>query len=109
MSNNIELSRGLDVPVKGAADLKVRKTFIPDVVAVKPTDFKGFTPRLLVKEGDKVMAGSPVMADKAHTGILLTSPVSGTDRRRALSAINAAPRGPEALRQAPPVGSRHGQ
>lgn len=78
MSNNIELSRGLDVPVKGAADLKVRKTFIPDVVAVKPTDFKGFTPRLLVKEGDKVMAGSPVMADKAHTGILLTSPVSGT-------------------------------
>jgi hypothetical protein len=38
-----------------------------------------------------------------------TSPASGIDRRRALSAINAAPRGPEALRQAPPVGSRHGQ
>jgi hypothetical protein len=29
--------------------------------------------------------------------------------RRALSAINAASRGLEALRQAPPAGSRHGQ
>jgi hypothetical protein len=38
-----------------------------------------------------------------------TSPASGIDRRRALSAINAAPRGPEALCQAPPAGLRHGQ
>jgi hypothetical protein len=38
-----------------------------------------------------------------------TSPASGIDRRRALSAINVAPCGPEGLRQAPPAGSRHGQ
>jgi hypothetical protein len=37
-----------------------------------------------------------------------TSPASVIDRRCVLSTINAAPRGPEALRQAPPAGLRHG-
>ncbi|MCR5519420.1 MAG: Na(+)-translocating NADH-quinone reductase subunit A, partial [Bacteroidales bacterium] len=36
------------------------------------------TPRLLVKEGDKVLAGSPVMSDKKNASILLASPVSGS-------------------------------
>ena len=78
MSNTIHLKKGLDIPIKGVAAQKTVKTVAPDVVAVKPTDFKGFLPRLLVKEGDSVLAGSPVMADKSRPGILLTSPVSGT-------------------------------
>lgn len=78
MSNNIELKKGLDVPVKGAADLKVKKAIAADIVAVKPTDFRGLIPRLLVREGDKVLAGSPVLAHKESPEILFTSPVSGT-------------------------------
>jgi len=78
MSNNLDLKKGLDIPVKGAAAPEVIKTVVPDIVAVKPTDFKGLVPRLLVKEGDRVLAGSPLMADKQNPGILLTSPVSGT-------------------------------
>ena len=78
MSNNLALKKGLNVPVKGAAAPVVIKTVSPDVVAVKPTDFFGLVPRLLVKEGDAVQAGSPVMADKMHPEILFTSPVSGT-------------------------------
>ena len=78
MSNNINLKRGLDIPLKGAAALKTGKTIEPDVIAIKPSDFKGFTPRLLVREGDKVLAGSPVLADKQRPDILVTSPVSGT-------------------------------
>ena len=78
MSNNLALKKGLDIPVKGAAAPEVIKTVSPDVVAVKPSDFKGLVPRLLVKEGDAVKAGSPVMADKQHPEILFTSPVSGT-------------------------------
>ena len=78
MSNNLALKKGLNVPVKGAAAPVVIKTVSPDVVAVKPTDFYGLVPRLLVKEGDAVLAGSPVMADKMHPEILFTSPVSGT-------------------------------
>ena len=78
MSNNIDLKQGLNIPISGAAVQKTRKTVSPDVIAVKPTDFKGLTPRLLVKEGDKVLAGSPVLADKKNPEILVTSPVSGT-------------------------------
>ena len=78
MSKNIVLKKGLDIPVSGAAELSLSKTVSPDIVAVEPTALKGFTPRLLVKEGDKVLAGSPVMADKKNPAILLASPVSGT-------------------------------
>jgi len=78
MSNNLDLKKGLDIPIKGAAAREVIKTVVPDIVAVKPTDFKGLVPRLLVKEGDSVLAGSPVMADKMRPEILFTSPVSGT-------------------------------
>jgi Na+-transporting NADH:ubiquinone oxidoreductase subunit A len=78
MSNNLALKKGLNIPIKGVAAPVVIKTVTPDVVAVKPTDFTGLVPRLLVKEGDAVQAGSPVMADKMHPEILFTSPVSGT-------------------------------
>ena len=78
MSNNLDLKKGLNSPVKGVAAPEVIKTVVPDIVAVKPTDFKGLVPRLLVKEGDAVKAGSPVMADKQRPEILFTSPVSGT-------------------------------
>ncbi len=78
MSNIIELKRGLNIPIAGAAVQKAKKVIIPDVVAVKPTDFRGLIPRLLVREGDTVLAGSPVFADKVSPEILFTSPVSGT-------------------------------
>ena len=78
MSNNIDLKKGLDIPIKGKAKPVVSKTVVPDTVAIVPSDFKGLTPRLLVKEGDRVLAGSPVLADKNHPDILITSPVSGT-------------------------------
>ena len=78
MSSSIDLKRGLNVPITGAAAPHISKTIVPDIAAIRPTDFKGLVPRLLVSEGDKVLCGSPVMADKLHPEILLTSPVSGT-------------------------------
>lgn len=78
MSDHIKLKKGLDLPIAGAALCKVTKTVVPDVVAVKPTDFRGVVPRLLVHEGDPVMAGSPLFADKANPDIVFVSPVSGT-------------------------------
>ena len=77
MSNNIELKKGLDIPISGAAARKTKKVIVPDIVAVKPTDFRGLIPRLLVREGDTVLAGSPVLSDKVSPEILFTSPVSG--------------------------------
>lgn len=78
MSNNIYLKKGLDLPICGEAAQNTRKVIVPDVVAVKPTDFRGLVPKLLVREGDKVLAGTPVLADKMSQNILFTSPVSGT-------------------------------
>lgn len=77
MSNKIVLKKGLNIPITGAADLRVSRTIMPNIVAVKPSDFKGLLPRLLVKEGDAVKCGSPVMVDKKCSDILITSPVSG--------------------------------
>ena len=78
MSNNIYLKKGLDLPINGEAAQTTKKVIVPDVVAVKPTDFRGLVPKLLVREGDKVLAGTPVLADKMSQNILFTSPVSGT-------------------------------
>ena len=78
MSNNIYLKKGLDLPINGKAAQNTKKVIVPDVVAVKPTDFRGLVPKLLVREGDKVLAGTPVLADKMSQNILFASPVSGT-------------------------------
>lgn len=78
MSNNIYLKKGLDIPISGTAAQITKKVIVPDVVAVKPTDFRGLVPKLLVREGDKVLAGTPVLADKMSQNILFASPVSGT-------------------------------
>ena len=78
MSNNIYLKKGLDLPISGVAAQNTKKVIVPDVVAVKPTDFRGLVPKLLIREGDKVLAGTPILADKMSQNILFASPVSGT-------------------------------
>ena len=45
--------------------------------AVKPTDFVGLTPRLVVEGGDTVNAGDALFVDKHDERIRFTSPVSG--------------------------------
>lgn len=77
MSNKILLRKGLNIPLKGSAINQIARSISPDILAVKPTDFKGLNPKLLIKEGDPVKAGTPVMADKKNPEILICSPVSG--------------------------------
>ena len=71
MSKKIVLKKGLNIPIAGEAELRVSKAIAPSVVAVCPTDFKGLLPRLLVREGDSVLCGSPVVADKKNADIIL--------------------------------------
>lgn len=78
MIKHIQLNKGLDIPIKGAAERKIEKTIISDVVSVKPVNFKNLTPKLLVREGDEVKAGSILFVDKYHPEIGFASPVSGT-------------------------------
>ncbi len=97
MSDQIRLKKGLDLPIAGAALCEVTKRVAPGLVAVKPTDFRGMVPRLLVKEGDAVKAGTPLFADKKCTDMVFCSPVSGTvdaivrgDKRKLLAVRIAA-------------------
>lgn len=78
MSKYIRLTKGLDIPLDGKANPQISKTISSDIIAVKPSDFKLVIPKLLVKEGDYLKAGSPVFADKKNPQIIFASPCSGT-------------------------------
>lgn len=77
MSEIIKIKKGLLIKLQGEADRTVSE-FSSSKYALKPTDFIGVFPKLTVKEGDKVKAGSPVFFDKYRDNIQFTSPVSGT-------------------------------
>ena len=78
MSDQIRLKKGLNLPIAGAALCEVTKRVAPGLVAVKPTDFRGMVPRLLVREGDSLKAGTPLFADKKNPAMVFCSPVSGS-------------------------------
>ena len=77
MSKSIRIRKGLDIRLKGDAEHVLVQTDPAKVVAIKPTDFHGLVPKVLVKPGDKVLAGSPLFADKYNERVRFTSPVSG--------------------------------
>lgn len=77
MSNVIKIRKGLDIKLVGEAE-KTLTEFTADSYALKPPDFLGLIPKLLVKEGDEVKAGTPVFCDKANESIVFASPVAGT-------------------------------
>ena len=77
MNQTIRIKKGLDIPLGGDAEQIVIDARSIDRYAVKPPDVVGFTPRLLVAEGDTVEAGQPLVADKNDPRITLPSPVSG--------------------------------
>jgi len=94
MSSSVKLKKGLDIRIKGGAE----KTLVAEVkstlYSVKPVDFSGLTPKLNVKPGDRVLAGTPLFHDKIIPEIMFTSPVSGKvlsivrgDRRKLLEIV----------------------
>ena len=79
MSNTFSIRKGLDIKLLGGAE-KTIKEIPTKVCAIKPPDFHGIFPKLLVKEGDEVKAGTPLFYNKYKENILFTSPVSGKVR-----------------------------
>ena len=61
----------------GAAELRLTDARSITTYAVKPTDFVGLTPRLVVEEGDTVRVGDALFVDKRDERIQFTSPVDG--------------------------------
>ena len=74
----IKIKKGLDIPLDGMPERHIVDARSIERYAVKPPDAVGFTPRLLVAEGDTVCAGQPLVEDKNDQRLTLPSPVSGT-------------------------------
>ncbi len=98
MLNTIKITKGLDVHLYGEPKPEVVETTIGEY-AIKPSDFVGLTPKLLVEVGDKVKAGSPIFYAKGNERIRFASPVSGTvtaverGEKRVIKAIRIVPDG----------------
>lgn len=78
MVNVIKLRKGLDIKLKGTAELKDVTVNRGEVFALTPDDYQGVTPKVVVKEGDKVMAGDALFVNKQFPEVKFASPVSGT-------------------------------
>jgi len=76
MSEVIKIKRGLDIKLWGEAEKKITEITATNY-AVKPSDFISVFPKLFIKEGDEVKAGSALFFDKYRENIIFTSPVSG--------------------------------
>jgi Na+-transporting NADH:ubiquinone oxidoreductase subunit A len=77
MSKAIKIRKGIDIKLLGEPELVISEAPASKVYAIKPTDFAGLIPKLSVKEGEEVEAGSPLFFDKKREEIIFTSPVSG--------------------------------
>ena len=94
MSLSVKLKRGLDIRMTGQAGRILAGEVDSGLYAVKPVDFPGLIPKLNVKPGDLVSAGSPLFHDKIRPEIIFSSPVSGKvlsvkrgDRRKLLEVV----------------------
>ena len=94
MANVVNIKRGLNISLKGKAPLTELERRPSDDYAVEPGCFAGIVPKVLVRVGDKVKIGTPLMWDKAHPEIRLVSPVSGQvtavnrgEKRKVLSVV----------------------
>ncbi len=77
MSNDIRIKKGLDIKLVGEATLTKSDAIKSNFYSIKPEDFHGLTPKLLVKAGVNVQAGEPIFYDKSNESIQFVSPVSG--------------------------------
>lgn len=92
MAREINIKKGLDIPLAGKAEGPASE-ISPSLVGICPEDFPGLTWKCDIKPGDHVKAGSPLFHAKEDDEIKLVSPVSGTveevrrgERRRILAA-----------------------
>lgn len=101
----LKLKKGLDLKIAGKiTDMAPRQADV-NLFAVTPDDFPGIKPKVDVKEGDAVIAGTPIMHDKNHETVKLVAPVSGTVKsvvrgeRRKVIRVEIEKDGRDAIRQ----------
>ncbi len=100
MANVIKLRKGLDIHLKGKAVPECFTVKDAGFYALVPDDFTGVVPKVVVKEQEHVMAGSPLFIDKNQPELQFVSPVSGVvtivergPRRKVLNIVVKADAG----------------
>ena len=76
MSNGISIKRGANINLRGEAEKFLTEAKPSKTFALKPNNFFGIIPRLMVKEGDLVAKGAPIFHAKYDPRILFVSPVN---------------------------------
>ncbi len=91
MAIEINIKKGLDIPLEGKAEGKP-EPITTDLVGICPDDYPGYMWKCDVKPGDAVAKGAPLFHAKEAETIKLVSPISGTveeirrgERRKILS------------------------
>ncbi len=94
MTNVITIKKGLDINLKGKAPETMLKGGKSASYAIVPDHYVGIVPKVVVRPGDKVKAGTALMVDKNHPEIKFVSPVSGEvaavnrgEKRKVLSIV----------------------
>ncbi|WP_430409884.1 Na(+)-translocating NADH-quinone reductase subunit A [Kordia sp.] len=77
MSKDIRIKKGLDIKLVGEAETTTIAAKASSVYVIKPEDFHGIIPKLLVKVGHKIKAGEALFHSKSDEALLFPSPVSG--------------------------------
>ena len=78
MSQTYRIRKGVDIRLEGEAQKSLQNLGRSDVFAIKPPDFHGVTPKMVVKQGEAVKAGQAIFIDKYNDKVQFVSPVSGT-------------------------------
>ncbi|HRT89817.1 MAG TPA: Na(+)-translocating NADH-quinone reductase subunit A [Bacteroidales bacterium] len=94
MPESFKLRKGFDIKLAGRAKPTLEGYHESRLYGVKPPEFPGLIPRLAVKQGDPVKAGTVLFTDKKKPEIRFASPVSGVvkdiirgEQRRVLSVV----------------------
>lgn len=77
MAKPLTLHKGYDIKLVGEAEYTITDLPVSEVVAIKPPDFPGLVPRMMVEPGEEVLAGQPLFFDKNDERIKFFSSVSG--------------------------------
>ncbi|MEQ8303808.1 MAG: Na(+)-translocating NADH-quinone reductase subunit A [Cyclobacteriaceae bacterium] len=78
MGKFIRIKKGFNINLAGKAAPQIAQVDQADTFAIKPPDFAGiYLPKVLVKEGDTVKAGTPLFYDKRQEKVMHVAPVSG--------------------------------
>jgi Na+-transporting NADH:ubiquinone oxidoreductase subunit A len=92
-----QVKKGFDLGVAGAPARQLVDAPEPVVVAIRPSDFPGIKPKLLVQEGQPVRTGEALFLDKLAPDTRFCSPATGKvsavvlGERRALQRVEITP------------------